>query len=157
MGHVLVVRDWSLITGRGATKWENCESETFPPPPPFKRVHTFSDPPVPSLWLKLQAPMLKLPQNCVCHPHLSMAKTFSAPASPPPPFFCRGKTSLFFLTFFNSNSDPPISKILYQPLLKWNAYRTRGSFRISIRQKVEHPWDEGHAHMDQVKTTTNLK
>ena len=23
------VRDWSLITGRGATKWENRRSETF--------------------------------------------------------------------------------------------------------------------------------
>ena len=61
------LRDWSLITGRGATKWENCRSETCaprlktgynfsqpPPLPPFKDWKLFPLPP-PSIWLKLQA------------------------------------------------------------------------------------------------------
>ena len=37
-------RDWSLITGRGATKWENYGSETFAPPSQ-DRVKLFAPPP----------------------------------------------------------------------------------------------------------------
>ena len=40
------VRDWSLITGRGATKWENCRSETFCVPPK-DRVKLSALPPPP--------------------------------------------------------------------------------------------------------------
>ena len=42
----IVVRDWSLITrrGGGATKLENCGSETFCAPPPQDRVNTFCAP-----------------------------------------------------------------------------------------------------------------
>ena len=42
-----MLRDWSLITGRGgATKWENRGSEFFlPPPPPQDRDKTFRAPP----------------------------------------------------------------------------------------------------------------
>ena len=80
----LVVRDWSLIMRRGATKWENCGSETFyappPPPPPQDRVKRFvpqppfkewklfaHPPPCPSIWLK--ATVYKLFQNLLCSPH----------------------------------------------------------------------------------------
>ena len=37
------IRDWSLIMGRGATKWENRGSETVcaPPPPPQDRAKLF--------------------------------------------------------------------------------------------------------------------
>ena len=34
------IRHWSLITGRGATKWENRRSETFCPPPPPRQGKT---------------------------------------------------------------------------------------------------------------------
>ena len=61
------IRDWSLITGRGATKWENRGSKTccallplktvklFAPPAPFYRVDMMFCAPPPSIWLKLQA------------------------------------------------------------------------------------------------------
>ena len=38
------LRDWSLIIGRGATKWENHGSETFCAPPPQDRVNNFACP-----------------------------------------------------------------------------------------------------------------
>ena len=56
-----VLRDWSLITGRGgATKWENRGSETFCAPP-SRQGKTFHAPPFkewkllrapPTIWLK---------------------------------------------------------------------------------------------------------
>ena len=89
-------RDWSLIPGGGGggTKWENCGPKTFCPPSPRDRIKLLRPPfkgwkpppPLPSLWLKLQAPKLKIPQNFLSP--FSTAKTFSAPP------FCRGKTSL---------------------------------------------------------------
>ena len=44
--------------------------------PPFKECKLFAPP---SIWLKLLATMYKLPQNLLCPPPFSMAKTFSAP------------------------------------------------------------------------------
>ena len=49
-----MLRDWSLITGRGATKWENRGSETFCAPPPSRQGKTFHIPPL-KAW-KLFAP-----------------------------------------------------------------------------------------------------
>ena len=54
-----------------------------PPPPPFKGWTLFCAP-SPSVWLKLQATMHKLPQNILC-PLFSMAKTCSPPLHLPPP------------------------------------------------------------------------
>ena len=92
--------------GGGATKWEYCGSETFcaapPPPPPQVRVKLVTPPP-PSLWLKLQAPMLKPPQNFLCPP-FRMAKTFSAP---PPPFFVGVKLHMPSPLLFCSPPPPP--------------------------------------------------
>ena len=81
------IRDWSLITGRGgATKWENCGSETFwaphpqnRVPPPFNMAKTLS-----YLYCIKTTPKLCVPPP---PPTFSMAKTFSAP------HFHRGKTS----------------------------------------------------------------
>ena len=79
------------------TKWEHRGSET-PPPPSSRQVKTCCPPPPfkgwklfapPSLWLKLQAPVLKLHQNCLCPPPFSMAKS-----PPPPPFFVGVKLHL---------------------------------------------------------------
>ena len=93
-------RDWSLIMGMGgATKWENRGLETFCAPPPSRQGKTFCAPPPfkrwkhfarlpPSPWLKLQASVLKLPQN-VCAPPSAWLKLFM----PPPLPFRRGKTS----------------------------------------------------------------
>ena len=66
-------RDRPLIKGRwggGATQWENrgcktfcippLDGKPFPAPPPF-RGWKLVVPPPPSVWLKLQAPVLKLP------------------------------------------------------------------------------------------------
>ena len=49
--NLFYIRDWSLVMGRGGgtTKWENRGSVTFCARPP--------------VWLKLQAPVFKLPQN----------------------------------------------------------------------------------------------
>ena len=75
-------RDWSF-----STKLENHRSKTQDRVKPFAPT-----PPSPLLkGRKLQIPVLKLPQNCVC-PAFSMAKTLSAPP-PPPPFLCKDKTS----------------------------------------------------------------
>ena len=63
-------------------------------PPPLRRGKIYYPPPCfkglfpPPVWLKLQAPMLKLPQN-LCPP-FRMQKNLLRP----PPSFCRGKTSL---------------------------------------------------------------
>ena len=48
----LPIRDWSLITGRGITTWENRGSETFcaPPPPHSRQGKTFCAPPPPPLF-----------------------------------------------------------------------------------------------------------
>ena len=95
-----MVRDWSLVTGRGgATYWENTRSETICAPPPQDRVKLFAPPP-PFKGLKLFVPH---------PPPITMAKTSSSRGKstlkrfvPPlqhgsnffrPPFH-RGKTSL---------------------------------------------------------------
>ena len=87
--------------GEGASKWENCKSGTFCAPPPphlHKKVLNSLPPPPhplksgnpPSVWLKIQAPVLKLLQSfrCLPPPPFSIAQTFSDP------LFCRGITSL---------------------------------------------------------------
>ena len=82
----LGLRDWSLITGRGglqngkiagpklvAPPPPSRQGKFFPPPsPPFKGWKPFAPSP-PSIWLKLQTPVLKLPQNFFVHPpHFSI-------------------------------------------------------------------------------------
>ena len=106
----MMLRDWSLITGRRATKWgKSWVRNLLHPPPPlnpqdrlklvvppappphFKGWKLFAPPPL-SPWLQLQARMLKLPQNFHARPPppplISIAKTFSDPP------FCRVKTNL---------------------------------------------------------------
>ena len=99
--------------GEGATEWENRGSKTFaPPPPPSKTGSNFSRPPLvkggnilrpppPLVWLKLQAPVFKLPQNLFCPP-FSMAKKNNWP----PPLFLQEEnlTCSPLLPFF---SPPP--------------------------------------------------
>ena len=94
-----------IITGRGATKWENHGSETFCIPP-SRQGKTFMPPPTPptSIWLKLQATALNLPQNLLCPPPpFRMAKTFSAP-----PPFRRGNTSYAPLSHFVAPLPLPV-------------------------------------------------
>ena len=78
----LSIRDWSLITcGRGgATKWENCRSETFSPCPTFHMGKTslappflfYNPPPPPHTHTRHWWPVPKMPRrhhlkstNCV--------------------------------------------------------------------------------------------
>ena len=95
-----LVRDWSLITGRVRTKWENRQSETFCPPPPQDRVKPCGPPPPFKEW-KLFAPPPPPPVKttsklCVPPPLFSMAKTFPPP---PPNAFRRGKLHVRPLPF----------------------------------------------------------
>ena len=98
------IRDWSLITGRGATKWENRRSETFLPP--SRQGKNF------------RAPLL-MNGNFLTPPPFNMAKTSSyriktTPKLVVPPIqhgykllrppFNRGKTSHAPLPFC---SPPP--------------------------------------------------
>ena len=73
--------------GGGATTWENRGSATRPPFVVKDGNLLYTQ--------KLQAPMLKLPQNLLCPPPPSfrMAKTFPYPPPPPAFFVCRNKTS----------------------------------------------------------------
>ena len=95
----LTLRDWSLIMGRGATKWENCLLKLFAPPPPppqdsktfrpppFQMVKTLCGPP-PPLWPKLQATMQDLLYpNSFCAPP-PPSEWLQLP--PPPPFLFVG-------------------------------------------------------------------
>ena len=68
-----MLRDWSLITGRGGLQNGKIAGvKLFAPPPPQDKVRRFAPPPPKkSLWLKFQAPMLKLPQNIVARFHHS--------------------------------------------------------------------------------------
>ena len=90
---------WSLIMGRGATKWKNSRSETLcTRPPPSRYGKAFYPPPspflmggnmlyLPAVWLKL----LKLPQNFLCPPPLhSLPRPPSPFCSLPPPLPPRG-------------------------------------------------------------------
>ena len=75
---IWALRDWSIIMGRGGYKIgisQGLKLFATPPPTqnrknflrhPFYRVETFCAPS--SAWLKLQAPVLKLPQNLLCSP-----------------------------------------------------------------------------------------
>ena len=78
--------------------WKNRGSPRAPPlnppllqdrvkriPHPLCKGGNLLRPPPPSVWLKLQAPVLKIPQNILCPP-FSMAKIMSLP-----PPFCSGK------------------------------------------------------------------
>ena len=97
VGRFSLVRDWSLITGRGgATKWENRGSETFCAPPPQDRVKLFAP-------LLLKGGIFFVPPITMAKTSSSHAKTTSKLFVPPPPFsmvktfstppFHRGKTS----------------------------------------------------------------
>ena len=83
--------------GSGTTKWENWVSGNFGRPPSARQCKTFNTP--------LQAPVLKL---TLCAPPctaFSMAQLFQ----PPPPFSCRGKTSLAFPTIFIAPPPLPVN------------------------------------------------
>ena len=80
------LRDWSLITGGGGLQNGKITGPNLfaPPPPPQDRITLFAAPLFKGwklfaaslvLWLKLQAPVLKQPQNLLCPPPFSMAKT----------------------------------------------------------------------------------
>ena len=87
IAHVFLPKGPVINYGRETTKWENHRSKTFCFPS-SREGKTFCPPPPPSVWLKLQDPVLKLPQNLVC-PLISTDKTCSAP-----PPFGRVKSSL---------------------------------------------------------------
>ena len=85
---------------RGGLQNGKIAGKTFLAHPPLKTGGNFSPPTPPplfkggnilrpSVWLKLQAVVLEVPQTFLC-PLFRMAQTFSAP----PPIFCPGKTSL---------------------------------------------------------------
>ena len=92
-GSKAILRDWSLITGKGgATKWENrCTEMPLPqdwvkllgPPPPLLKGGNYLRPPPPSEWLK------STPKPFGLHPSSPWLKHFPAP----PPSFRRGKSS----------------------------------------------------------------
>ena len=96
----------------GATTWESHGSETFcaPPrdrvklfaPPPLLNGGNLLPPPPQSLWLKPQAPMLKLPQNFLCPPS-AWLKLFLSP------LFVGVKLHLPPLPFCNPPPLPVIS------------------------------------------------
>ena len=69
-----------------------------PPPPFFLQVDFFPPPFTSSVWLQLQAPMIKTPQNMLC----------PLPSAWLLPLFCRGKTSLAPLLPFCSPPPPPV-------------------------------------------------
>ena len=85
----MVVRDWSLIMGRGgATKWENRGSESFcaPPPHPSRQGKTFhAPPPAPTLkeckLLHTPPPPASIYGKNVKLLSKNYPKTFSAPPS----------------------------------------------------------------------------
>ena len=93
------------------------------PPPPQDRVKPFFAPPFtgwkhfaplpppPSVWLKLQAPALKLPQHFLC-PLFSMAKSFPAPP------FLKGSNFTCPSLPFCSPPPPPLPVISDQSLMK---------------------------------------
>ena len=79
-----LLRDWSLITGRGgATKWENRGSETFCAPP--QDSVKLSAPPPFKEW-KLSAPPLQYGSNFKLQ-HKNYPKTYCAPPSEWPKLF----------------------------------------------------------------------
>ena len=114
MSLTYLIRDWSLITGRGGVyKTRELRVRNFLHPlHPQDRVKLFASPLLksgnflrpPSLWLKLQATPKNYPKT-FCAPTFSMAKT-----SPPP--FHRGKTSHAPLPF----CSPPLPVISDQSL-----------------------------------------
>ena len=93
------VRDWSLITGRGATKWESCGAETFCAPLPHskERVKLFVCPPFKE-W-KLLVPPFNMAKTSGYR--IKTTPKLVVPPPPPPsawlkllrPPFRRGKTS----------------------------------------------------------------
>ena len=106
-------------------------SKLFAPPPQGAK-HSLHPP---SIWIKLQAPVLKLPRNFLCPP-FSMAKTLSAPLFvgvklhlPPPLPFCSPRSlplisdpSLKVLQFLSQAGEshvyhetPPPPPYQYQP------------------------------------------
>ena len=91
--------DWSLITGKGGLQNVKITGLKHFCATPQAGGNLLCPPPV---WLKLQAPMLKLPQNCLCLPTpFSMAKMFSVPP------LCRGKTLLALPLPLCSPPPPP--------------------------------------------------
>ena len=98
------LRDWSLIMGRGATKWENRGSETFCTPLPLKTGLNFLHP----------LPLLK--SGNFLRPPFNMAKTSSYCVKTTPKLFF----FLFFVIFFYRSSSAlhrrSSTEILSRPL-----------------------------------------
>ena len=83
--HMNMIRDWSLIRGRGgATKWENRGSETYCVPPPSRQGKTFCAlPPPPFEDWKLFAPPAPFNMAKTSSYRVKTTPTFCKP--PPPP------------------------------------------------------------------------
>ena len=86
------LRDWSLIIG-GGYNMGNLRDQNFCTAPPTQDRVKLVAPPLlngghllcpPSVWLKLQAPVLKLPQNLLC----PLFQGFKLHLVPPPLQFC---------------------------------------------------------------------
>ena len=101
-----LLRKQPIIMGRGGACLENGKiagPKRFapPPPPPSRQDKTFKILKPPSVWLKPQAHMLKLPQNSYCSPPLffvrvKLALPFCSP-SPLPIINDRSQEKLLLL------------------------------------------------------------
>ena len=80
----VLVRDWSLITGRGGQKWENRGSETFCAPP-SRQGSTFCAPPLKE-W-KLVVPPCNMAKTS-SYRVKTTPKLFAPPPSRQGPTFC---------------------------------------------------------------------
>ena len=138
MSATSLLRDWSLITGRGggATKREIAGPKLFSPPPIQDRVKLFAPPtpllksgnflrpPPPSIWLKIQATAYTLPQNMLC---------------PPPP-------SAWLKHFLSFCSPPPPLPVISDQSLKntWNGYFYNvHAIRLNLCKQVKYNKDQG--------------
>ena len=115
-----LLSDWSLITGRGATKWENRESETYctPPPNTQDRVNFSRPPPLLKSQHFLRPPfnMAKNASYCVKTTPKLFAATIQHGLNFFRPPFRRGKTS--HATPLPFSSPPPLPVISDQSLIR---------------------------------------
>ena len=79
--HAFIVRDRSLITGRGDYKMGNSQVQNLLcPPPPTRQDKTFCAPPTSFKEWKLFVPSITMAKTSSSH-----VKTTSKPCMPPPP------------------------------------------------------------------------
>ena len=92
-----------FVPPRPSRQGKNCHA-------PLLKCRNFMHPPPPSVWLKLQVPMLKLPQNCLCPP-FSMTRTF------PPSLFVGAKLHSPYTTGIHYHFVAPLPVINDSPLV----------------------------------------